>query len=101
MKFIELTINEFDNGLIILTKGSFDSIIKCCTKIYINGNLIELTNDKKKELKKKEKELSNKAYRVLSYAYNNIENFDDKNIEKELIFLGIILRELIACDRLN
>ena len=87
------TINRYDKCIKILTKGSFDSIINCCTKIYENGNISDLGDSKKQELKNKEKELSNKAYRILAFAFKEIsdEYNLDINLENNLIFVGMTL----------
>lgn len=86
------TINKYDECIKILTKGSFDSIINCCTKIYENGNIDNLNENKKQELKNKEKELSNKAYRILAFAFKEIKSeYNLDNLENELIFVGMSL----------
>ena len=87
------TINKYDKCIKILTKGSFDSIINCCTKIYENGNISDLGDSKKQELKNKEKELSNKAYRILAFAFKEIsdEYNLDISLENNLIFVGMTL----------
>ena len=85
------TIHISTEGLKLYTKGSFDSIIECCSMIYENGKVEKLTDKRKKELKNKEKELSSKAYRILAYSYKDIENDYklDSSLEKNLIFLGL------------
>lgn len=86
------TINKYDECIKILTKGSFDSIINCCTKIYENGNIDNLNENKKQELKNKEKELSNKAYRILAFAFKEINSeYNLDNLENDLIFVGMSL----------
>lgn len=87
------TINKYDKCIKILTKGSFDSIINCCTKIYENGNINDLNENKKQKLKNKEQELSNKAYRILAFAFKEIDNKYtlDNNLENNLIFVGMTL----------
>ncbi len=84
------TINNYSDKLTLFTKGSFDSIIKRCTKIYEDGKVIKLTSIKIKELKEIEQEESSKAYRVLAFAYKPLtKNYQvDNKLEEELIFLG-------------
>ena len=86
------TINQKDDNIQMITKGSFDSIIDKCTHIIVDGKLKKITNDKKRELKNIEVEESNKAYRVLAYAYRNLDlTFkQEKDIEKDLIFIGMV-----------
>lgn len=76
---------------IIYTKGSFDSIIKCCSHIIINGTGIKLNSTKKEELKQIELKEAEKAYRVLAFAYKKISNnYNLDEIEKDLTFIGMI-----------
>ena len=84
------TINRFNNEIILYTKGSFDSVIKHCN-YYIKGNkVVKMTEAKKKEFIKIEKEESSKAYRILAYAYKKLEGcYDKDNLESDLVFAGL------------
>lgn len=84
------TINKYGKKIKVITKGSFDSIIKCSTKIYEDGKIKKINANRKKELKEIEKNLSNKAYRVLAFAYKDMKsnNLDEK-IESDLVFVGM------------
>ena len=85
------TINENKNIIKLYTKGSFDSLIKHCSYIYENDEIIELTEDKILNLKQIETDESNKAYRILAYAYKEINKpyILDNNLENDLIFVGM------------
>ena len=85
------TINESNKIIKIHTKGSFDSLIKRCKYILENNEIVELTKQKINELKQVENDESNKAYRVLAYAYKEIESSYTLNeeLENDLIFVGM------------
>ena len=85
------TINKDSNGFYIYTKGSFDSLIERCSYVYMNNDIIELTNELKEELKQININESNKAYRVLAYAYKKLEDSYklDESLENDLIFIGL------------
>lgn len=85
------TINENQNKIRLYTKGSFDSLIKHCSYIYENNKILELTEEKILELKKIEINESSKAYRILAYAYKEMDNSYtlDNNLENSLIFVGM------------
>lgn len=85
------TINKHSNNIILYTKGSFDSIINKCSYIYENKKVIELTKKKREELKKLEVTESNKAYRLLAFAYKDISEYDriNESLENNLIFVGM------------
>ena len=85
------TVNKDNDNIILYTKGSFDSVIDKCSYIFENNEVIKLTKDKKNKLKNIEKLESNKAYRVLAYAYKKLDNNYtlDFNLENDLIFIGM------------
>lgn len=87
------TIHKQDNSTIIFTKGSFDSLINVCSYIYENGNVVKLTKAKKSKLKSIEEQESNKAFRILAYAYKVLDkNYEINNdLEKDLIFIGMTM----------
>ena len=82
------TIHTNKEELLIVTKGSFDSVIEKCTYVLIDNEQVKLTKTLKEELHKVECDLSSKAYRVLTVAYKNVEKVKTfNNIENNLIFL--------------
>ena len=85
------TINKNEKNFILYTKGSFDSIIKHCLYIYEDNNIKKLTEEDINKLKEIERQESNKAYRVLAYAYKKIDEsyILNKSLENELIFVGM------------
>lgn len=85
------TIHECGKELFLYTKGSFDSLIECCSYVLENGMIVKLTKAKKAHLKEIEMQESNKAYRVLSYAYKKVaRDFSrNENLESEMIFVGM------------
>lgn len=60
------------NNIKLYTKGSFDSAMKHCSYIYENGFIETLTEDKIIRLREIERQESNQVYRVLAYAYKQI-----------------------------
>lgn len=85
-------INKCNDSFSVYVKGSFDSVIDCCSYMYTNGKKIKLTNEKKKELKEIENLESEKAYRLLCYAYKDLsKNYKvDSSLESDLIFVGMV-----------
>lgn len=88
------TVNAYEDGLRVFTKGSLESILNCCDKYICNGKLIKLSDDKKKEFFSIEKEFSKDALRVIGFAYRSILESDISNdslvLEKKLIFVGMV-----------
>lgn len=85
------TINKKGNNITLYTKGSFDSIINKCSHIYENNEVTKLTKDKKEKLKEIEITESNKAYRLLAFAYKDLSEDEklDESSENNLIFVGM------------
>lgn len=84
------TVNKYNNEVTLYTKGSLDSVINRCSYILENGEVKDFTNSKKDRIKEIEKKQADKAYRILAYAYKNLNrkyNIDDE--ENELIFVGL------------
>ena len=86
------TINSSGNRNFIYTKGSFDSLIERCSYIYENDKINKLTDKKKAELKQIEMSESDKAYRVLAFAYKEIDSKIKLNnsLENDLVFVGMV-----------
>ncbi|AGR40851.1 magnesium-translocating P-type ATPase [Spiroplasma taiwanense] len=69
----------------IFTKGAIEEILKICNRIYINGEIKELTNEYKEKIINKSSEFNNEGFRVIGIAHNSLE---DEDIEEDLIFYG-------------
>ena len=84
------TLNMVDNGLYSYTKGAFDRLIKLCTHIDINGNIMPLTDNMKVKLTNINNEMADRALRVMAFCYKRYDNFDGtEELEKNLIFVGL------------
>ena len=85
-------INKHNDSLYVYVKGSFDSVIDSCSYIYNNGKKTKLTDERRKELKDFENSESEKAYRLLCYAYKDLsKNYRvDSSLESNLVFVGMV-----------
>ena len=86
------TLNKIDNKLYLLMKGSNDAVISKCKYIYKNGKKVELTEREKDKLLDEIKEMQDKALRVMSYAYKELDTLPKKIMveENNLILAGIV-----------
>lgn len=75
------------------TKGAPDVVLKKCTHILENGEIVNLDEEKKKKVNERNLEMASKALRVLSLAirlYDDKPNsFDSKDLEKDMVFVGL------------
>ncbi len=88
------TINTNENNeAFTYTKGSCEYLLTKCSKIYINGKIVNINDDYIKQIKENELKLSNKALRVLALAYKEVsikDNYTLDEIENDLIFVGLV-----------
>ncbi|RKW21130.1 HAD family hydrolase, partial [Candidatus Gracilibacteria bacterium] len=77
----------------VLVKGSPDSILENSTKIMLDGEIRDITEEDKKRIHEKYMEMAKKALRVLAFAYRDIEEGEkiqeDKDAEKNLVYIGL------------
>ncbi len=87
------TVNLVDSNKVrVFTKGALDSILSICNKISINGELLDFTKEYKDKVLENSNIMSDKALRVLSFAYKDTskENIVLDSLEKDLIFIGMV-----------
>ncbi|TBX12579.1 calcium-transporting P-type ATPase, PMR1-type [Clostridium perfringens] len=76
----------------VFTKGALDSILSICNKISINGKLLDFSKEYKAKVLENSNIMSDKALRVLAFAYKDIskENIVLDSLEKDLVFIGMV-----------
>ena len=87
------TVNLVDDKKArVFTKGALDSILSICNKISINGKLLDFTKEYKAKVLENSNIMSDKALRVLDFAYKDIskENIVLDSLEKDLVFIGMV-----------
>jgi Ca2+-transporting ATPase len=82
-----------DGKHIAFVKGSPQSLMERCTKIWDGEIVREITKEDIDIIIKKDDEFAGMALRNLAYAYREVPNFNNgmkmEDVEKELIFLGL------------
>ncbi|WP_031542856.1 cation-translocating P-type ATPase [Mesoplasma photuris] len=84
------TVNNINGVNTSFTKGAIDQLLKVCNRIYLNGTIVQLTDDHKKELLREALHLSDDALRVLAFAYNDTPSKVKAEYESNLIFVGAV-----------
>ena len=85
-----------EKEVFLITKGAFESVLACCSKVEnSSGQLCDIT-EKKQQLEELFSSWSTKGFRVLAIAYKPFVNGSTKEIfskddEKGMIFLGFLL----------
>ncbi len=72
-------------------KGAPEIVLERCNRILINGEVKELTEEKRQEIIDKNHEYAKEALRLLGFARRKVEDVDasDDEIENDMIFLGL------------
>ncbi|WP_125151930.1 cation-translocating P-type ATPase [Clostridium rectalis] len=86
------TVNKYDSEYYVMTKGATDNLINLCKEIYINGEIVPLTEEIKNLIAKASNSMSDDALRVLGAAFKKIESkhIEIDKLENDLIFIGLV-----------
>ncbi len=80
------------------SKGAPEKIPKICDYIFVENNLVPITEELKSDIIQKMEDFANKGYRTLGFAQRslssndimNIENLSYEEIENHLVFIGFV-----------
>ncbi len=85
---------NFGGGIVSFTKGAPDIVLDRCSRVLVDGQVIELTTEIRESITKANSSLANQALRVLACAYREYsklpENIASQTIEKDMIFTGLM-----------
>lgn len=85
------TLNEMDEGYRVHTKGAIDQLLKICTKAYVSGQVVPLTEQMKQAFIRAADMMSTAALRVLAAAYKDVDMIiEPAEMEMNLIFIGFV-----------
>ncbi len=93
MRKMMTTFHEHDGKIIQYTKGAPDEILKRCTHYIENGEIREMTDEYKNKILAANKEMADRALRVLSAAMREYDTLPEEpssdTAENDLIFIGL------------
>ena len=85
------TVHNIDGKIMMFTKGALDSVLPKAKKILVNGEVRDITSEDIKNIEKVNMEFAQTGLRVLTFAYQVLEN--EKEITREdednFIFIGL------------
>ena len=89
------SVNQNGDDSYLYVKGSMDAVLKRSSSILVNGKVRKITREDQRELEKKEKEYSNRALKVIAFAYKKIDaniksDEDYQSEENDLVFVGLV-----------
>ncbi|MBQ7445046.1 MAG: cation-translocating P-type ATPase [Clostridia bacterium] len=93
MRKMMSTVHEHEGKVVQFTKGAPDIVLSRCAYYLDGGNVLPMTDAKRAEILRDNKEMADKALRVLAAAERFHEavpeDLDAAVLEKDLIFLGL------------
>lgn len=86
------TVHNLDGESVLLTKGGPDIVFGRSSKILINGQVEDFTDEHLKALQEQNERFSDRALRVLAFAYKPIAEGQEVTFEDEndLVFVGLM-----------
>ncbi len=85
-----ITVNNIHDKFYGFTKGAVDNLISLCNKISINGKIMDLTDEMRKNILSSAEDMANNALRTLGFAYKEIVHLREEEFRCDLIFLGMV-----------
>lgn len=87
------TLHSYADGIIQFTKGAPDEIVKRCGRILTDGKTLPMTEKLRQEILKRNKQMADKALRVLACSYVTYKELPDDvtpdKIERDMVFVGL------------
>lgn len=93
------TVHNIDGKIMMFTKGALDSILPKTKKILVNGEVRDITSEDIKNIEKVNMEFAQTGLRVLTFAYQVLENEKEITREDENNFILIGLTAMIDPPR--
>ncbi len=87
------TVVSADGKYIQYTKGAPDEVLKRCNRIYTKDGVRDLTSGDREEILKLNKNMADRALRVLCGSYKEYTEIPEEKAEKmenDLIYLGLV-----------
>ncbi len=87
------TVHNSKSGVVQFTKGAPDEILKKCSHIDVNGEVLEMTDALRAKIMEENTRMGNKALRVFAVAYKNYDSapaeFTTEALEYDMTFIGL------------
>jgi len=89
------TVHETpDGGTVAYMKGAPETVVERCDRELVDGEIVDLTDDRRQELDAKNESFAEDALRVMGFAYRpdvpeSQAQDPDEGVEREMVFLGL------------
>jgi Ca2+-transporting ATPase len=87
-----ITIHEHSEKIFAFMKGAAESTVCLCNKRYLDGRIVELSEDERQKILGRNSDMAKRALRVLAIAMKEMPEFseDEAVIERDFVFLGLV-----------
>ncbi len=93
MRKMMSTIHQDGSQIVQYTKGAPDEVLKCCTHYLKDGEALPLDDEAKQTILSQNKDMADKALRVLAAAYRKWDEMPNDSepttLENNLVFVGL------------
>lgn len=93
MRKMMSTIHKVDDNYTQFTKGAPDEVLRRCTHCFEDGQIVELTDERRDKIMLANKSMADRALRVLAAAERDWETKPEDNspefLEQNMIFIGL------------
>lgn len=83
-----------DGQLIAYMKGSPETVLQLCERVYQNGRETKLSKAMRDEITSRNEEMASQALRVLGIAYRTIPEklgeYTEESVENNFVFVGLV-----------
>ncbi|MEE0944608.1 MAG: cation-translocating P-type ATPase [Clostridia bacterium] len=83
-----------DGSIVQFTKGAPDELLKRCTKAFVDGKVVEMTEEVRMNILTANKAMADRALRVLASAKKDLlaepSVYDSESVEYDLCFIGLV-----------
>ena len=92
-KMMSVVVKDVDGDYEQFTKGAPDVVVGLCTHVYDNGQVVELTDERREQILAANKAMADQALRVLALANRTYTeaptDFSPEALEHDLVFCGL------------
>ena len=94
MRKMMTTVHADGESYVQFTKGAPDEIVRRCAFVLQDGKSVPMTDEKRDEILAKNKEMADKALRVLALATGELQSkpdrYESEDVEKDMCFVGLV-----------
>lgn len=94
MRKMMTTVHADGESYVQFTKGAPDEIVRRCAFVLQDGKSVPMTDEKRDEILAKNKEMADKALRVLALATRALQSkpdrYESEDVEKDMCFVGLV-----------